>query len=375
MLAPALVTAAATAATAQTPPPPAGAVVEPPSKADVGGLQVENAFVSSTGWVKPGESYPSRLVLTNPGEAAVSGVTVTLADRRGMSWTDARSDVGAAAVDGGSVTWTVPSVPAGAVVALVLEAKADTLEQEPTIVWRDISSIADVKVGSAAPTQVASHGPKVIPPTGGYETARYGDRPFPVVPVDYFDSKHQADHPADMIDSVINDPANPSSTYNLFQEMSFGQLYPNGTIGSLDAKGAAVTPEDELVFTRIEPESATPARADDGQPDRRALAAHSEGQRRRLVPAARPGAATTARTPTVRPVVGSLGGVAPAGDRLGLRPDGQGGVRRAGRRDPDIDYNDFDTDKDGVVDFFEVIFEGCGGNGRASCRSRRLPAP
>ena len=31
--------------------------------------------------------------------------------------------------------------------------------------------------------------------------------------------------------------------------------------------------------------------------------------------------------------------------------------------DPEIDYNDFDSDKDGVVDFFMMVFVGCGGNG------------
>src|SRR3954453_6894783 len=31
--------------------------------------------------------------------------------------------------------------------------------------------------------------------------------------------------------------------------------------------------------------------------------------------------------------------------------------------DPEIDYNDFDTDKDGVVDFFMMVFAGLGGNG------------
>ena len=76
-----------------------------------------------------------------------------------------------------------------------------------------------------------SHGPKVIPPTGGYETARYGDRPFPVVPVDYANIKHTAS--AADLDAAINDPANPGSTFNLYQEMSFGQLFPKGDVASV----------------------------------------------------------------------------------------------------------------------------------------------
>ena len=31
--------------------------------------------------------------------------------------------------------------------------------------------------------------------------------------------------------------------------------------------------------------------------------------------------------------------------------------------DPEIDFSDYDTDKDGVVDFFMAVFAGCGGNG------------
>lgn len=44
-----------------------GVVAAPPSEATLGGLAVENSFVSSVGWVKPGETYPSRILLTNSG--------------------------------------------------------------------------------------------------------------------------------------------------------------------------------------------------------------------------------------------------------------------------------------------------------------------
>ena len=36
--------------------------------------------------------------------------------------------------------------------------------------------------------------------------------------------------------------------------------------------------------------------------------------------------------------------------------------------DPEIDYNQFDSDKDGVVDFFMLVFVGCGGNGASQLR-------
>ena len=44
----------------------------------VGGLTVENSFVSSVGWVKPGDTYPSRILLTNTGDSAVSGAAVVV---------------------------------------------------------------------------------------------------------------------------------------------------------------------------------------------------------------------------------------------------------------------------------------------------------
>jgi hypothetical protein len=166
-----------------------------------------------------------------------------------MTFTGATSSVGTRTVSANRVVWTVPSVPPGTT-ALVLESEAATLVEEPTLVWRNLSTRAGVAVGSAQPVTVASHGPKVIPPTGGYETARYGDRPFPVVPVDYADFKHEATNPASELDSVINDPANPGSTFNLFREMSFGQLFPKGTLGSVKSAGATVKTEDQLVFRR-----------------------------------------------------------------------------------------------------------------------------
>ncbi|MBC7374869.1 MAG: hypothetical protein H7323_12850, partial [Frankiales bacterium] len=233
---PALTVGASAAVPARAAGQPAGPTVGGltptlPSRLVVAGLTVENSFVSGVGWVKPGDTYPSRVLLTNAGTTAVGGVSVSVPPVTGMSWSGARASTGAASLSGGTVRWSVPSVPAGSTLALVLEAKAKTTAQEPTVVWRDISSIASVTVGKAAPVKIASHGPKVIPPTGGFETARYGDRPFPVVPVDYADFTHTAS--AADLDTTINDPKNPSSTFNLFQEMSFGQLYPAGDVGSV----------------------------------------------------------------------------------------------------------------------------------------------
>src|SRR6476661_9536328 len=38
--------------------------------------------------------------------------------------------------------------------------------------------------------------------------------------------------------------------------------------------------------------------------------------------------------------------------------------------DPETDYNQYDTDKDGVVDFFMMVFAGLGGNGDSQVNGR-----
>ncbi|MDP3713271.1 MAG: immune inhibitor A [Mycobacteriales bacterium] len=354
----------ATTATASTPTAPGASVpAEPPSTATIGGLAIENSFVSSVGWVKPGDSYPSRILVRNPGTAAVSGLSVRIPETRGMSWTGSRSQVGTTAVSGGVVTWSVPSVGAGASVALVLEAAADTLAEEPTVVWRNISSTATVSVGSTSKA-LASHGPKVIPPSGGYETARYGDRPFPVVPVDYVDFTHTAS--AGDLDKVINDPANPASTFNLFQEMSYGQLYPKGTIGSVAIGDAPYEAgESSLAFTTIDPETVntctgvTTVDPTNGAPTPLYTERIVDGWYQ--LPGTRSYYGQDANGSAL---VGALAGVGALQNiDSGCGPAAKAAYDAAVIADPDIDYNDFDTDKDGVVDFFEVVFQGCGGNG------------
>ncbi len=110
-------------------------------------------------------------------------------------------------------------------------ARADTLAEDPEIVWKNLSTVATL-ISAAGAQSAGSHGPKVIPPSGGYESARYGDRPFPVVPVDFADRPMGDTAAASKLESKINDPANPGSTFNLYQEMSYGQLFPHATVPS-----------------------------------------------------------------------------------------------------------------------------------------------
>jgi M6 family metalloprotease-like protein len=368
-IAAALVTVSATALAGQS----AGALQQAPgahvptplpSAGVVGGLAVENSFVSHVGWVKPGEAYPSRFLVRNT-RGALTSFSVSLPETRGMHWNRASSAVGSVTLAHGLVSWKVSNLEPGARAVLILEAQAETTAQEPTVVWRNISSRGTLTTGGSRGV-FASHGPKVIPPAGGYDTARYGDRPFPVVPVDYADFQHTRS--SAKLDSTINGTSNPASTFNLYQEISYGQLFPHATIPSVALKNKAYSPDPQpLRFSTLGPATtntctgATLVDPTNGEP----LPTYSQrikdgwyqlpGQRSYYGSDANGSA-----------IVGSVAGVGALQNiDAGCGPTAKLAYDAAVVADPDIDYSDYDTDKDGVVDFFEVVFEGCGGNGES----------
>ncbi len=258
---------------------------------------------------------------------------------------------------------------------LVLESAAATTEQLPTIVWRDISSTATVTVGTAT-RNVTSHGPKVIPPGDEFDTARYGDRPFPVVPVQYTDRDYQADHDRDL-NTVINSPTFAGSTYNLYQEMSLGQLYPEGTVPS-DGIGTADFSSygPGFDFSKTEPGqtctgttfSDTPVDEEDTPlyPERITDGVYNLPGQTQWYGADANGSALTGALAGVGALQNIDSGCGPAGKL----------VRDAAAiADPEIDYSDYDTDKDGVVDFFMAVFAGCGGNGSSQLSVAGCPYP
>ncbi|MFN2538366.1 MAG: immune inhibitor A domain-containing protein, partial [Mycobacteriales bacterium] len=342
--------------------PGAGVPAALPSTGTVGGLAVENSFVSHLGWVKPGEAYPSRFLVRNTSGGPKS-FSVTLPETTGMRWTRASAALGTVTLARGVVTWKVPSLEPSSRGVLILESKAATTAEEPTVVWRNISSRGTVIVGSSKAT-FASHGPKVIPPAGGYETARYGDRPFPVVPVDYSDFAHSRS--SAKLDNTINGKTNPASTFNLYQEISYGQLFPKATLPSVQLKDKTYTSDPEpLHFSTLGPTTtntctgATLVDPTSGEP----LPSYTQrikdgwyqlpGQRSYYGSDANGTAIIGAQTG-----VGALQNI-----DAGCGPTAKLAYDAAVVADPDIDFSDYDTDKDGVVDFFEVVFQGCGGNG------------
>jgi M6 family metalloprotease-like protein len=254
------------------------------------------------------------------------------------------------------------------VATLVVEAQADSLDLDAQIVWKDISASATLTFDGGSAQTSTTHGPKVIPPDSNFDSARYGDRPFPVVPVDYTDRAHQPVHTGDMLADKINAPEIVGSTFNLFQEMSLGQLFPNGTVPSAGVVSADFnvdwhnryadgtmafsnnTPQGACYGTQLGALAGTPLYAErivDGWYQLPGDTAYYGGDKYSL------GA-----------IAGAVGGVGLLMDiDSACGPTGKAVYDAAHIADPEIDYNDYDTDKDGVVDFFMMVFPGCGGNG------------
>jgi M6 family metalloprotease-like protein len=247
---------------------------------------------------------------------------------------------------------------------LVLESRAALASALPTVVWRDLSTTAVLSAAGQSSTAVA-HGPKVIPPSDVYDTARYGDRPFPIIPVQYTDRSYLPEHSGEDLAEKINSPEVAGSTFNLYQEMSVGQLFPHGTVPSagIATKDFTYGPGFDFTHLQIPPNTCTgvtyadspiPVAGTPLYPARITNGVYNLPGQTQYYGADSNGSA----------VVGSLTGVAALQNiDSGCGPTGKLVYDAATLADPEIDYSDFDTDKDGVVDFFMVVFAGCGGNG------------
>ncbi|MGH2662799.1 MAG: PKD domain-containing protein [Actinomycetota bacterium] len=334
-------------------------------------LIVDNSFLSSVGWVKPGEGYPFRVFVRNFTATAATMAEVTIPAPDGSTFVDVATSDGSAMIAGGTITWTIGAVAAAAadgtpaVKTLVVQAEADTSAEDPQIVWKDLSTNATLAcaTGPCGGVSDASHGPKVIPPFGGYETARYGDRPFPVVPVDFTDRQHEDAHTGDALANKVNSASIQGSTFNLYQEMSYQQLFPHGEVPSAEIASAGWEyPGQDFDFTNAEPAGACHGSTfeDVPGPSARGTPLYPE----RIVNGWYQLPGNTDYYGDDKAGPGSLTGVGPLftiDDACG--PTAKSVYDAAQIADPEIDYNEFDTDKDGVVDFFMMVFVGVGGNG------------
>ncbi|MGA8255003.1 MAG: hypothetical protein WB767_00355 [Nocardioides sp.] len=342
------------------------------------GLVLHNSFTSAVGWVKPGERYDSRVLVINPTRKTIAGATVRIAAPLGSTLLKA-SGPGRNRLTDDLITWKVGAVKPGRTATLVVASKAATLAQVATIVWRDLSTTATLS-GAGRRSTATAHGPKVIPPSDLYETARYGDRPFPVVPVQYTDRPWLAKHAGGDLERVINDASFEGSTFNLMQEISVGQLFPHGTVPSAGIASRGFDTKHDYEFShRQPPELAELADLGVGTPlpsgltclggtfaDLPVAPGSNPLYTERITNGVYnlPGDTNYYGQDTGSQVAESLVGLPLVSQRdTGCGPSAKLVFDAATISDPEIDYSDYDTDKDGLVDFLMVVFAGCGGNG------------
>ncbi len=355
--------------TAAVPPPATGVwkaptaavaphVVEVPSTT----LDIVNRFVSSVGWVKPGETYPSTVTVSN-NTTAPATPSIDLSAPTGSTFQSATGP-GSHVAGPTGFTWSPGTIAPGAEATLVLTSRASTTAQLPTIVWRDLSSTAVLTASGQASETSVSHGPKVIPGSEVYDTARYGDRPFPIIPVQYTDRTYVEGHSGESLAQKINDPGVAGSTFNLYQEMSLGQLFPKGTVPSAGIETADFDYTPGFEFQQTVPgQTCTGTTYGDLPvevtgtplyPERITNGVYNLPGQTQFYGADANGSA----------IIGAQAGVGALQNiDSGCGPTGKLVRDAAALADPELDYSDYDTDKDGVVDFFMVVFAGCGGNG------------
>ncbi|MBT8135622.1 MAG: tandem-95 repeat protein [Gammaproteobacteria bacterium] len=331
----------------------------------------EALYLSATGWEEPGAVYPMTLNYSvDLSEAAGATISMTLADHTTF-------DSAAPAPDSGTGTAADPLVwnlAAGAGGKIIVRARANDLTQTPTMVWRDLSASATLSFNAPSATaSIASStlGPKALK---DHETARFGVRKFPLVMVEYQDVTHctgvgqpfpecTGDHTAVKLDHAVNSRTSGESMWQLFQEMSFGQLSPEGQVGPMpNTPNTAYTPGYNYKWSTLAP-AGTCAGATTAPPT---------GEGVPLSPRGRiedgwyvlPGTQNYyGQDSTGHGAVGALTGV---GLLFGIddacSSTGALAYDAAAIADQELDYNEFDSDRDGLVDFMNVAFAGDGGN-------------
>ncbi|MCA1831271.1 MAG: immune inhibitor A [Actinobacteria bacterium] len=325
--------------------------------------QVRSSFVSERGWVGPGEEYVHAVEYRNASVTPAAGVTITDVLPGGAVYVSATPAPDS--VSGNTLTWTIGAVatgtdwPAGASAAnrILVTARAKTSSQNPHIVYQDLSDTATLEQTGFVDSTSTSHGPKV----STLDTARYGDRPFPVVLVEYTDQNHSPAATGWTFYNRISNPRNPASLFAHYQHMSYTQLYPHGEVASFDASANDFS-NGPFKWSNpyLKGDTCTGVTTVPPVPD--PTAPYSE-----FTPAGARINEGWYTLPGTRNYYGQDGGgsaLAPVGDiDSGCGPTGKSAYDAASIADPDLDYNEFDSDRNCVVDFFEVVFQGRGGNG------------
>ncbi|NNF52662.1 MAG: cadherin-like domain-containing protein [Gammaproteobacteria bacterium] len=328
-------------------------------------------FFSAKGWVEPGEEYPFTISYDAEGSLDAGTITVTLPPEATFD----RASIDPASQNGQTVTFDL--APAHGAGRIIIWADAADLNADPTIIWKNLSASVTYSVGSESITE-STLGPKVTT----LESARYGKRPFPLVMVEYQDIHHctgnnerggvspdpfqecAANHSAEALDEAVNSRTSGRSLWQLYQDMSFGQLSPEGQVGpNPGTPDTLYDPTYNYKWSTLQPSGTCTG----------TTTAPPSGKGAPLTTAPRivngwyrlPGTQGYYGSDTTgHAAAGSLTGV---GLLFGIDdacgPTAKITYDAAAIADPELDYNEFDTDKDGVVDFFNVAFAGEGGNG------------
>jgi M6 family metalloprotease-like protein len=371
----ALATASAgvTAALLVTTLPPPHAVVT--NRVVVGDVTADAKVFASNGWVAPGGSFPL-IVFYRSGAAGASGLSVTVELNPAavfvVSTPAPTSGNGTAA---SPLVYDLGALPANTKGKIVIEARSKTLDEDPEVYWKDLNSRVSVAVTGEAPGQARTLGPKVTT----LDSARYGERPFPVVMVHYQDIRRctgvgqphgecSGDHTAEKLDEVVNSRTSGKSIWQLFSDLSLGQVSAIGGIGP--APGSTTVPFDPGYGHNFSAPGKGVVVGTGGTCTGSTLGAVPNSAGSPVYPNRIEGGwyllpgnqGYYGSDQAGHGLAGALTG-APVLVDGACGPPGKIAYDAASLADPDLDYNEFDTDRDGVVDFFNVVYAGDGGNG------------
>ena len=282
-------------------------------------------------------------VTESTAPAVLSGMATNAADLGAGS--------GTCALASGAIDATTPSAAQprpGASPTCVREAKADDGHDTQGRSGRTSSTPTPPR--HRLPQERDEPRAEGHPAEGDFETARYGDRPFPVVPVDYFDRKHDGAHTGDAL--APRSTPRPSRA----RRSTCTRRCPSG---SCSRTGRSRRPASPARTSTTRPASSSAAPAAGHLPRRDALAAAGTP----AYPSGSWTAGTSCRATTeyygddrYGPRWWARAGVGTFAIDDACGPTGKAVFDAAQIADPEIDYSEYDTDKDGVVDFFMMVF-------------------
>ncbi|MEP7356386.1 MAG: immune inhibitor A domain-containing protein, partial [Anaerolineales bacterium] len=314
---------------------------------------------ATNGTVHAGQTYLTVISISNTTALPASGVVVTAVLASGAVYLGgstlppANSGSGTA---GSPLTWNVGSVPAGSEARIYLYTRAKNTGEDPTIVWQLLDLRAGVSYTHNSLAKTASDttlGPKVVPEGEVGDTVRHGQRPFPVALVDYVDIKHDAANSG----SYFKDEVFPV-VIDRYTEMSMGQLLPVPVLPGVGRGDVRYdqTPGATYKWAPLAPAGfCSGATTGTGTTPPAGATYRIQNEWYQL-----PGTqGFYGSDSTVSNYAGALSGQgALVNVDNGCGAPGKIAYDAATLMDPDIDYNDFDSDRDGWVDFFELVYAG-----------------